>query len=342
MKRNVKIMLQLLPAIVVAAAVFIYLLSFVPLPDGRMARSVALVERVAYYRICADGRTVAWFGSLGDSLSADGLVLPGDSAAVSRGYANGVWVDKYPFFPSCPGLMLVAWGDSLQRVRLSAAAAGPRAVVERAVARLAADSMPRVRRLGELDYYMRVHNVNDDGYNVMAERAAAERTANAAADSLLRLLRGASAARSLTVERVTAYTLLYNDTAGNVCRKACAMLAEDMSGGFALLQTADREKPSGAVSLYLHQWLTPESDTGDSITVAAMAGCASYGYSPSVVRPVLTGGAADGRGGHDVPPLLAPDGAAVFSRCGWFEGFSMGGRIVRPCRFGYGLKHLLP
>lgn len=342
MKRNVKITLQLLPAVVGAVAVFVYLLSFVPLSAGRMARSVALVERVEYYRICADGRPVAWFRALGDSLRPCGLVLPGDSAAVTRGYASGVWVDRYPFLPSCPGLLLVAWGDSAGRARLSAAAAGPRSVVAEAIARLAADSLPRVRRLGELDYYMRVHNVNDDGYNVMAGRAAAERAAKAGADSLLGLLRRASGARRLAVERVTAYTLLYNDTAGNVCRKACTELTAGGRGEFALLQTADHEKPSGAVSVYLHQWFTPETGRGDSLTVAAMAGCASYGYSPAGARAALTRGTADGRGGHDVPPLLAPDGAAVFSRHGWFEGFSVGGRIVRPRRFGYGLNRLLP
>lgn len=342
MKKSHKRLLQLLPATVAAVAVFVYALSFVPLSAGRMARTVALVERVEYYRICADGRAVAWFSGIGDSLRADGLALPGDSAAVTRTYMNGVWVDKYPFFPSCPGLLLVARGDSLRRAWWTAAAAEPLGVVEKAVEQLAADSLPRAGRIEELDYYMRIHNVNDDGYNVMAARTAAELTAKTAADSLLKLLRTASTARRLAVERVTAYTLLYNDTAGRIVRKACSEVYADGKNGFALLQTADREKPDGAVAVYLHQWLTPESGAGDSVTVAAMAGCTAYGYTPEEARRTLTGGMADGRGGHDVPPLLAPDGAAVFSRHGWLEGVCVDGRIVRPRRFGYGLKHLTP
>lgn len=341
MKQTYKRLLQLLPVIVAAVAVVVYALSFLPFTAGRMARTVALVERVEYYRICVDGRAVAWFGGVDDSLRAEGLVLPGDSGAVTRSYVSGIWVDKYPFFPSCPGLMLVPGGDSLRRVRFSEASKQPQLVVAKAVTGLTADSLPRAGRIGELDYYMCVHNVNDDGYNVMAAFTAKEKAAKTEADSLLLLLRRASRSRRLAVERVTSYALLYTDTAGRTVRKACREITKGGSGAFALLQTADGEKPRGAVSVYLHQWLTPETASGDSLTVAAMVGCAACGYAPAGARPALTGGKADGRGGHDVPPLLAPDGAAVFSRSGRFEGVSVGGRIVRPRSFGYGLKHLL-
>ena len=107
-----KRILQSLPIALAAIVVVIYGLSFLPRSAVRMERSVALVEGVTYYELRADGRPVAWFKRLGDSLTLDGLSLKADSSVMTRFYATGCWVDRYPFVPSCRGTLLVANGDS--------------------------------------------------------------------------------------------------------------------------------------------------------------------------------------------------------------------------------------
>lgn len=148
--------------------------------------------------------------------------------------------------------------------------------------------------------------------------------------------------RRLTVELVEKYTLLTADTAGGVARTACVWLTADKTSPFMLLQTVDKRKPDGASAVYLHQWLTPVADAGDSVVVASYPGCALYGFSPAGAKAQTFKGAAAGKARHALPPLLAPDGSLVFSSGGQLEGVSVDGRIVRPSSFGFGLKRLLP
>ena len=109
----------------------------------------------------------------------------------------------------------------------------------------------------------------------------------------------------------------------------------------ALLQTADRRRPDGAAAVYLHQWLTPHPDAGDSIYVTSIPGCKAYGFGPSASAAATFGGTVGSGLSHDVPPILAPDGCAVYTRGGLLIGISSGGRVYGPSYFGYALKHLL-
>ena len=132
-KLTYKKVLQSLPVALAAIAVVIYALSFLPRSAERMRRAVALVERVSYYRVCADGKPVAWFRELGDSLRPVGLSPSADSTVVTVSHVTAAWVDKYPFIPSCPGLLLVANADSMAHKRLSAAGGNVRPVLENAI-----------------------------------------------------------------------------------------------------------------------------------------------------------------------------------------------------------------
>ena len=341
-KLTYKKVLQSLPVALAAIAVVIYALSFLPRSAERMRRAVALVERVSYYRVCADGKPVAWFRELGDSLRPVGLSPSADSTVVTVSHVTAAWVDKYPFIPSCPGLLLVANADSMAHKQLSAAGGNVRPVLENAIGAMERRLSLIGRKIEDIDYYMRIHNVNDDGYNVMA---AYDVSVKAERDSLTKVvgaLRSALGKRRLTVELVEKYTLLTADTAGGLARTACVWLTADKTSPFMLLQTVDKRKPDGASAVYLHQWLTPVADAGDSVVVASYPGCALYGFSPAGAKAQTFKGAAAGKARHALPPLLAPDGSLVFSSGGQLEGVSVDGRIVRPSSFGFGLKRLLP
>ena len=334
-------LLQSLPASLAAIVFVIYLHSLAPLTADRQLRAAALVESEEYVEITADGKAVAWCGGIG----ADGLPrrmsLKADSTVVSRTYANGLWVNKYPFMPSCRGLLIIACGDGCDDDRTAAADNDARAVIAKAV-RLTAE---RVRLMDEkteeADYYMRVHNVNDDGYNVVAEYSARLKTERDEAARLLTVLKSLQEKREIGFRQVRRYTLLYNDTSGTVRRKACRRLTPGGDKRFTLLQTADCRLPDGAAAVYLHQWLTPRPDAGDSVRATSIPGCRAYGFSPSAAAAATFGGTAGSGLRHDLPPILAPDGCAVYTPAGFLIGISSGGRVYGPSYFGYALKHLL-
>lgn len=340
-RRSLKLILQSLP-IALAAIVFVmYGATFLPVSTERMERSVALVEGVSYYELMSGGKPVMAFKALNDSLLPQGLTLKADSAVMTRGYCSGCWVNKYPFVPSCGGLILIANGDSAAEKRIAEANKRLPYILDMAAGRLTARVEQLERQAEETDYYMKVHNVNDDGYNVMAEFSASVKAERDKAEKLLAALKTLSASGGAEVRLVTKYALVSVDTAGTVARKACDIVTPRLTGPFRLLRTADRSMADGARAVYLHQWLLPSPAVADSVVVASYPGCTEYKFSPETGGAATFGGAVRADGRHDLPPLLAPDGALVFTKGGRLAGISSAGRIVKPSVFGFGLKELL-
>lgn len=340
-KITLRQILQSLPIILVAVAFVIYGLTFLPATVGQMERSVALVESASYYELRSDGRVVLAFRSLSDSLLPENLSLKADSSVISRSYASGFWVNKYPFIASCGGRLVIANGDSTAAKRAIMANRKLSAILKATTDSIAGLVEQLDRKAAETDYYMRVHNVNDDGYNVMAEYSASIKTQKDKAGKLLEVLEKLSAKKRLEVRLVTEYALIATDTAEITSRTVCNVMTKRMASPFILLQTENGTMTDGARAVYLHRWLQPSLVPGDSIVTAAYPGCRSYKFNPETSRPAVFTGAMRGNMRHDVPPLLAPDGALVFTQRGRLAGISVGGKLAKPSVFGFGLKELL-
>lgn len=339
-KSTPRLILQSLPIIPAAIAFVLYIASLLPWRTEKMARSVALVEKVSYYRICADGRTAVCFRNLGDSCVPEGMSVQASPETASKSYITGCWINRLPLPASCRGLLLTPNADCDDAGRVAMSGMSLQAMMRKKAGDVAAELERLEHKAEEAGYYMRIHNVNDDGYNIMAAYTAALEKNIWNGRELLKALRSAAAASRLTMVRVTAYTLTAADTAGNVSRRACLAVTPDGNREFRLLQTADRRMPADAAALYPHRWLTPAPAAGDSVFAASIPGTSLYGFKPAGARAGVYKGAADGKAGHDLPPMLVADGSPVFTADGRLAGFSIAGRIVKPGVFGFSLKNL--
>ena len=341
-KKALRMTLQSLPIALAAIVFIIYGATFMPSSIRKMERSVALIESISHYELQADGKPIAYFRTLSDSLSPEDWSLSADSTVTTKTYSNACWVNRWPLIPSCPGLLLTANGDSTAAKRLVSANRMLPQTLEKTV-NLMKERLAQLDRMGEeTDYYMRTHNVNDDGYNVMAEYSASLEARKKKVGKLLYALESAPVKKRLAMTLVTKHALVCTDTAGTVLRTACNAITPDNTKPVRLLQTADRQKPDGAKAIYPHQWLAPQTDTGDSLVIASYPGCRLNGFSPNGAKAQTFGGACKGKREHDVPPLLAPDGSPVFTARGLFIGISIGGKTVPATHMGFGLKNLLP
>lgn len=341
-KKLLRLTLQSLSMASAAIVFFIYAHTFMPLPAENMKRSVALIEAFSRYELLADGKPVAFFSSINDSLQPEGMSPSADQDTATKTYATACWVNRWPLLPSCNGLLLTANSDSAAAKRLAAANRRMPEIIRKAIE----DTRTKVgllnKTIEETGYYMKTHNVNDDGYNIIAEYAEGLEQRKAKAERLLSVLTAASEGRQTAMRLVTKYTVISKDTAGNTLRTPCSLLTTDNTKPLILLQTNDRRTPGGAVTLYPHLWLTPQIDSGDGITTAAFPGCRLYGYRPDKAKPQISSGTATGKDCHDMPTVLAPDGSPVFTANGVFAGISVKGRVIKPAETGFGLNNLLP
>lgn len=339
-RRIIKLTLQSLLAVLAAIAIVIYGLSFLPRSVERMERSVALIEYVSYYEIDVAGKPVAWFKALNDSLLPKDLSLKADTTIMNKRYIGGVWVNKYSFMPSCRGLILTTFPDSTERERLALANKSVSSLLRKVADNMEKDIERMTRETDETEYFLSIHNVSDDGYNTIAEYSERLKDNIEKTEKILSVIKSSTAKTRLGMRMVKKYTLLYKDTSGAMKQMACNVLTKESRKPFCLLQTTDKKKPEDVAPTYLHCWLTPTVGRGDSIVIAAYPGCSDGHFSPNSSRPKAFVGATIGEMRHNMPPLIAPDGSAVYSERGFFIGVSYKGTIVKPDVFGFRLNKL--
>ena len=342
-KSTLRIILQSLPIALAAIVFVIYAATFIPFSTDRMERSVALIECESYYQICANGKPVIWFKCLGDNCLPEGMSTKADNDVTTKTYSTGCWVNKYPLVAACPGLLVTANGDSIAEKNIAVANRSMDNIIKKTAEKLSMTIKKLKRKIEETDYYMRVHNVSDDGYNIMAAYAEEIKKQETEAEEVEKRLNAMAKSKKAEIRLVTKYTLLYryDDTTDSIVRTPCNILTLTKTAPLRLLQTADEELPDGFSAINMHKWFTPSPSEGDSIYAAALPGCTQYKYNPENAKPKVFKGCMLNKHRHNLPRLLTPDGSAVFSRNGQFAGISVNGRIIRPTYAGFGLKRLM-
>ncbi|MBQ7471319.1 MAG: glycosyl hydrolase family 25 [Prevotella sp.] len=186
-----------------------------------------------------DGKPVIFFSQLAaDSTLAD-VALRSDSAQTFTHKDTALWVDRFPIIPSCRGCLLTRNNiDSIKQTDIPV-------IVERERVKL--DSLLRLiqEEESELKYYLRVHGVQDEGYNMIADYTAEHEKRK---DRLTKAAQLLSNSGSVSIRLISTYRVLYNDENGKRQQDAC--FVRQQSGNEVLMQTTDRKTPNGVHSIF--------------------------------------------------------------------------------------------
>lgn len=304
----------LLVALAVAAALWVTW----PHSDAEARRSVALVVTRSWYEIDSDGRPVAYFRDLGGDSVALGATLSADEA-VSERPAAGCWIHRYVSLPSCEGRLVTVAGRLPGRLQADAR-------------RLAAHTCDSLRRRiadlsheqTELRYYLRVHGVQDNGYQEIAALAADHAAVLAGLRRVLAVLDSLPSAARLSVRRRATYRAYLRTPENRLARVDCRLVTALGDGSLMLLRTADGRTPEGAEAAVVLPWRT------DSVAdvVAPSYGGIGAGLAADTAAAVTVVGGRLAGSRHDFPPVLVADGSPVFTLRGHFAGIVSGGRVV--------------
>lgn len=308
-----------LAAVGVAIVTFVVLLVWRWWPSDavEMGRSVAVIECRSHYEIKSADSTLLCFSGAGADTS---LVQPSLSAAASTvtSYATGCWVDRFLLLPSCKGRLLTAVDSvpSAPKGDLYQLLQGEKARLKRLRAALRSE-------MAEARYFLRVHSIQDGGYNIVARFANKTGRRLAEVDGLLARLDGIKPSMPLFYVHYTTYRVHYRDALGKLRHAVCIEEAKERDGRLRLLRVQGGTTPADVHALQLFpSW----GKMPRQVLVAAIPGLAYRETGrvqtlPEVCQSTL----ADGR--CDVPAMLAGNGSAVFSTRGHFLGILSDGRF---------------
>lgn len=292
--------------------------NFWPSSARQMKRSVPIVACQSWYEMVCKGKTILY---LSDIASDSALVRPSlqQDSCVRTTYSTGVWVNRYAFIPSCRGRMIsvMAKPDEFNRQDAWALIEKEKERNEKRIRQLRA-------QLKELNYYLRIHNVHDEGYNTVAAYAYEKEDEKAYCMRLAQLfdtVRQADRPQLIRKAVYTAYYRLPNDECQQVRMREVGSSKQCQT---VLLQTVGQKTPTGVAPLSI--FFVNGKAHGAALAVGygglGVKELASSDASCSIIPTTIH----DNR--HDLPAVLGGDGSPVFSTRGYFIGITKGNEVI--------------
>ena len=243
-KTAVRIILSLL-FLTLAAVFVIVLLPLVPSSEEQLKGSIARLEYDTYYEVSIDGQPAFYLTNYDNwttcRLSTDANAIPKNSKVV-----HGTWIRR-TFTPLCRGRLLTEgtnpkqW-ERTENAKIRETMMQQRPVVEQRITVLK-------KRIEELQYFLRVHKVMDEGYNDIADYESAAKADLEQTQKVLTILSDTNSFNKMRVRFIQEYTLL-TDSVANRRRAACHILEMDAQRKTCVVQTRKHRKIRGARAVY--------------------------------------------------------------------------------------------
>lgn len=179
-------------------------------------------------------------------------------------------------------------------------------------------------QLRELNYYLRVHDVRDEGYNMVAACAYQKEDEKTRRIRLAWLFDTMRPADRPQLIRKAIYTAYYRLPDGKCQQVRMREVGSSKQCQTVLLQTVGRKTPTGVAPLSI--LFAHGAAHGAALAVGygglGVEELATTHASCSIIPTTLR----DNR--HDLPPVLGGDGSPVFSTRGYFIGITRGTEVV--------------
>lgn len=292
-----------------------------PSADG-MRNSAVVVGQTSWHEVRVDGKPCLYFSDAIGDTALLGVTANRDSA-IHRHRLAGCWTNRLPLFPSCFGRIATAYAAPPRHPRVK----GDSSIVRLCRQSIATQLKTLKTQKTELDYYLRVHGVQDNGYQSIA--ALATRVAQAYSDvsRAARMLDSLANGRRhrFTINSMTQYSATFRDSKRHIAHAALKPIFADSHKRFMLLQTCDESTPDGASPVSPTLW---GSRKECSILAVGHPGLGEPGLECDTVSPAIIPGHKFKDSRHDLPRVLAADGSPVFTERGMFIGITSGNTIV--------------
>ena len=332
-KKTKTIIMRSLPVAILAAIAFIMGPSVLPESYGSMRRSAATVECREYYEITSGGKVAAFCNDIDCDSTLNSVSAEKDSDTERKAMVCGCWMNRYSFFPSCNGRILTVYPFAKEHDMQAIADRNIKEIIAKTIAKNEKAAANNKKREEKLNYYLNTHNVKDEGYNTIAAYAEENKREKKHLQNSITILKSLQKEGNVKIRKKTIYTLVYAAARNKTDRRPCYTLYEETRKapkGTTVIRTKDGFMPEGANAIYRFDVFDLSPEIGDSVSLAGIFGLTAESTADAALqKPNVFKGKAISADRHDAPALLAPEGAPIFNRHGYFIGINYNGGIAR-------------
>ena len=226
-KTAVRVLLSLLFLTLVVLFVLV-LLPLIPPTEEQLSNSTAQLEYSTCYEIHIDGSPVFYLSDY-DNWTTSKLSISEQDLPYHTQTVTGIWTRR-TFTPLCYGRLIAEGTDPTpweqeENARIRQTLCQQRPVLQQRILTLR-------KRIDELHYFLRVHDVSDEGYNTIADYEASAQQELTDAQAILGIISDSTRLDKMQVRFIQRYTLLQNDSSGNWHRIPCHILEMDAPSMF--------------------------------------------------------------------------------------------------------------
>lgn len=233
-------------AAVFLAALFLAFLGVCERTAATRTGSLARLEVKQYYEVRMGGKAVFFFSTLRDDSTFQDITFSQDSIRCIPIRTVGRFRNRWSPLPSCRGR--IASRQLPSPTTIDVARVG-QAIVRREAEALDSILKTLDRENDELTYYLRVHGVQDEGYNMIARYHGHVDSSYHRYKRLKALLDKRTGTPVILLRRD--YTAVFRNDSGKLVREPCTV--KGVKDGMVRLQLASKATPS-TVRLYAWPW----------------------------------------------------------------------------------------
>ena len=284
----------------------------------QMRNSVVVVQSNLWYTVGADADKVVFFAEVApDSTFAKAATSPTDLLKTPH-LTSGFWVNRLALLPSCSGRVVAAMPHgTADKGKLPT---DVNTMVQKTLGKLLAQEKQLKREVKEINYYMKVHGMQDEGYTAVLAYAHKLKTRLAEVQKVSKRLALLCKEKQPRVLRHTRYALLFD---GKSIAAKC--LREDQQWGLCLLQTTNESKPWRANALSALPW---GMSAAGEVRVASVPGLGLDPLATVKDSAAVWAACVQTDSCLRMHAALGQAGSPVFSAWGRFVGVYNGAGIV--------------
>ena len=216
-----------------------------PPSQEEVDKSAVTIRQEAYYTLEVDGKPFAYFADYVDSAFMGGSINK-DSIHTRSIEQHGYWINQLPIIPSSHGRILIRWNYKPSTI-VNLKASGVKDLLCRTIDQMDSELDGLQTKRNEMGYYLRVHSVQDYGYNKIAEYQTEVIQQMDSLRQMIKVLDSISASSvQLRILQQNRYTIQPSSKTEEPT--LCNRLSIDREKGYVLLQTESKTTPIRVIS----------------------------------------------------------------------------------------------
>ncbi len=242
-------------AIVVVALVSAAWLLFPLLPptEKQKQKSVADVMCRYCYALDINGKSSLFIRSLEPDWSTTPFSSVSDTLVCDTIHTKGRWVNRWEAFPSCHGRIRIPniYEDLILQIPTDKDSI--RQIVDQQIHAFSNRLRQLTHAQAELDYYLLVHNVTDEGYNTIASYAVDVISMKKDVARALAVLERITEKDVLSISLIRHFSVALPSDSAGTHRSTDCLLTDKRRGNDFIIQTADKRSPKGIYANYFNK-----------------------------------------------------------------------------------------